>query len=279
MRNLMLNDFYFLFCQLIVGIVILIYLYNRKELPRKSRFIAGCFLIIYAMLSAILVKFAIRDIDIYSSAIILPELKKQDISNALLIAYDILNLVTQFSFAAVGAGLISNALVVRPEPCHQSEQDSKPPSCQTLVFFGLSNRLEQFLGTPDVYKALLKVGFVLIASAVIALGQFGPDFYSKDVEAHKLQFETEFAIKQSINNKTDCSETGQNQASCRLAIHQLKTLESTLGLWESFMQLTFRTGAIIFTLGIIGFLMPLFGVQNKNTPINSQNDLQARRYR
>jgi hypothetical protein len=53
----------------------------------------------------------------------------------------------------------------------------------------LLSRLQVFLGTSEAYKAFFKGGFVLIASAVIALGQIGPELYTKDLEAHKLKFE------------------------------------------------------------------------------------------
>lgn len=121
------------------------------------------------------------------------------------------------------------------------------------------DRIQYFLGTSDAYKVFFKGGFVMVASAVIALGQIGPDLYSKDLEAHKLKFEAEFAMKSPISGSTDCSSAGANEVSCRLAQHHLKTLDSTLGLWETYMRLTLFSGSVLLAVGTIGFLMPLFG--------------------
>lgn len=123
----------------------------------------------------------------------------------------------------------------------------------------IATKIKLLLGTADVYKSLFKGGFVLVASAVIALGQIGPELYSKDLEAHKLKFEAEYAMKASIDNKTDCTKAGTNEVACRLATHHLKTLDATLRLWETFTELTFYVGALLLGLGFIGFVIPLSG--------------------
>lgn len=123
----------------------------------------------------------------------------------------------------------------------------------------IETRLRKFLCTTDAYKSLFKAGFVLVASAVIALGQIGPELYSKDLEAHKLKFEAEYATKAPIDKWTDCTKAGTSEVACRLATHHMKTLDATLGLWETYIRLTLLIGTVLLGFGFLGFAMPLFG--------------------
>lgn len=106
----------------------------------------------------------------------------------------------------------------------------------------------------EIYNLLMKVGAILLASAAIALGQMAPDLYSNDIEAHKLKFETEFQTKILINNKTDCSKTGNHEASCKLAVHQMEALESSIGLLDKWMKAALILGAMILLVGILGLI-------------------------
>lgn len=93
-----------------------------------------------------------------------------------------------------------------------------------------------------------------MAAAVISLGQMAPDLYSNDIEAHKLKFETEFQTKTLINNKTDCSNAGAQEASCKLVVHQMEAHESSIGLLHEWMKAAFLLGAMILFVGLGGLV-------------------------
>ncbi len=123
----------------------------------------------------------------------------------------------------------------------------------------IASRMQMFLGTSDAYKSIFKAGFVLVAAATIALGQVGPELYSKDLEANKLRFEAEYLMKVPITKTTDCTSAGENIVACRIAVHHMKSLDATLGLWQNFIELAACVGVALMGLGFVGFLMPLFG--------------------
>jgi hypothetical protein len=122
----------------------------------------------------------------------------------------------------------------------------------------LIKRLRLFLGTTGAYIPILKAGYVLVAAALIALSQLGPEMIKLDHEAYKLKFEVEFASKKPIE-ATDCTAIGPQAPACFQAQHQLKTLEVTLRLWGIFVRNTAVVGTILVMIGLIGWLMPLFG--------------------
>jgi hypothetical protein len=62
-----------------------------------------------------------------------------------------------------------------------------------------------------------------------------------------------------IDKATDCSKAGQSEVICKLAKHHMLTLDTTLGLWASYMRLTLFAGVILLMFGLVGFAMPLFG--------------------
>jgi hypothetical protein len=122
----------------------------------------------------------------------------------------------------------------------------------------LLKRIRLFLGTTDAYIPILKAGYVLVAAALIALSQLGPEMIKMDHEAYKLKFEVELASKKPIE-ATDCTALGPQAPACFQAQHQLKTLEVSLRLWGNFVQNTAAVGTILVMVGLIGWLMPLFG--------------------
>ena len=123
-------------------------------------------------------------------------------------------------------------------------------------------KLQLFLGISEAYKTIFNAGFVLVASALIGLSQLGPELYSKDLDAHKLKFEAEYLMKTTITKNTDCGAAGENTVVCRNAVHQLKTLDATLLLWQTFIEWAPKSGVVLMALGFLGFLMPLFGKPN-----------------
>lgn len=119
-------------------------------------------------------------------------------------------------------------------------------------------RIEHFLGKSKVYKAFFKAAFALIASALLTIGQFGPELYKKDLEAHQLKFKAEFAMKQPINKHTDCSKVEEHQILCQTALHHMKTLDAALNIWEFCVKLILYLGVTLFTLSGVCFLTRLF---------------------
>lgn len=120
-------------------------------------------------------------------------------------------------------------------------------------------RLQLFLGTSEAYKSLFKAGFVLVAASVIALAQIGPVLVANDLAAYRLKFETEFAMKRKIDKQTNCFTTGEQEASCRMVQHHLELLAVSTDLWVFYMKSTLYVGVVLMNLGMLGFLMPLFG--------------------
>ena len=113
MRELIINDFYLLLTQFLIGFAYLIYLYKRQKFSRLSRVVAGGFLIFFAAVSISTVGLVIDSLDLFNSALKTTGERKLDFPEYLLNLYLILKLMIPFSFAAVGSGLIANALVNR----------------------------------------------------------------------------------------------------------------------------------------------------------------------
>lgn len=120
-------------------------------------------------------------------------------------------------------------------------------------------RLQLFLGTSEAYKSLFNAGFVLVAASVIALAQIGPVLVENNLAAYNLKFETEFAMKRKIDNQTNCFMVGGQEAACRMVQHRMELLAATASLWFFYMKFTLYAGVVLLNLGMLGFLMPLFG--------------------
>lgn len=117
-------------------------------------------------------------------------------------------------------------------------------------------RLKFFLSTSEVYKPMFKAGYILIAAALIALSQVGPELIKIDHETYKLKFEVEYAIKQPVEG-AECAKSGVNEPSCRLAQHQLNTLSVTLRMWSKFITTSGAVGTVLLIVGAFGWVLPL----------------------
>lgn len=127
------------------------------------------------------------------------------------------------------------------------------------MIMSMLTRLQLFLGTSEGYKSIFKAGFFLVAASVIALAQIGPMLVENDLEAHRLKFETEYAMKRKIDKQTNCYAAGAQEASCRMVQHHMELLTASADLWAFYMKSTLYAGVVLLNLGMLGFLMPLFG--------------------
>lgn len=96
-----------------MGFAIIIYLYHRQKFPRASRLLWGMLLILLATVTVLALKqFGVR-IDVWIKVAPMQAIE----SNVVVVKrfVEALAFLLPFSFAAVGAGLLANALVVREE--------------------------------------------------------------------------------------------------------------------------------------------------------------------
>jgi hypothetical protein len=121
------------------------------------------------------------------------------------------------------------------------------------------SRTKLFLGTSEAYLPILKAGYVLIAAALVAVSQFGPELIKQENETFKGMYEIEYTAKKPIST-IDCSTVGAQEPTCRLVQHQLKTHKTALDLWSGFIGGCAKGGITLLFLGLLGWLMPLFGL-------------------
>ena len=116
MQDLIISELLTLAGELFISYLVLAYLYKRKEFPRSNKLFWGLVFILIAGLMSLTVDFAIRDLGFYDSVMKIPAeaIQREKFSEVVGSIYSLIKLIIPFSFAAVGAGLISNALVNKP---------------------------------------------------------------------------------------------------------------------------------------------------------------------
>lgn len=101
------------------------------------------------------------------------------------------------------------------------------------------------------YSSLFKAGFVLLASAMIALAQTGTFLYNKDIQAYQAKYNIEAAAGRQLNGIHDCNALSANLVSaCKLAKHELYTLKSALKLFNKIYDWCFYLGIALITLSM-----------------------------
>jgi hypothetical protein len=127
----------------------------------------------------------------------------------------------------------------------------------------LAERVRFFIGTEKGYTALLKAGAVLIAAWAVGLSQLGPVMWERDLVANSLKFQVEAKMNAVLTPETDCAKFPAVQTECRTALHHMKTLSSSLKLWDRVVSICLYGGLLVFGIGVMGFAMPLLVSQRK----------------
>jgi hypothetical protein len=109
------------------------------------------------------------------------------------------------------------------------------------------------------YSSLFKAGVFLVAAAMIALSETGTFLYDKDLAAHKAAFSIEATIGKPVDQTTDCFKLDKAfVADCRIAVHALRTLNSSLRLFFRIIQICLGFGLFLVGMSILGFLVAPF---------------------
>lgn len=109
------------------------------------------------------------------------------------------------------------------------------------------------------YSALFRAGIVLLGAAMIALSQTGTFLYERDLEAHRAKYEVQAVTGAVVDSRTKCEDVpAEVRAKCFTATHELRTLDSSLGLFSSVVQTCLWIGVVLSGLAVVGFVCSPF---------------------
>lgn len=115
------------------------------------------------------------------------------------------------------------------------------------------------------YASLFKASIFLMGCFLVALSQAGTILYDKDLNAYKSQFSIEAALNKPLET-IDCLGLLQTQrVECLMAKHEIKILNSSVGLLGVIIRLIFVLSLVSGALSVIGFCYAPF-YNNSESP-------------
>jgi len=120
-----------------------------------------------------------------------------------------------------------------------------------------SRRVLAVILSEKVYSGLFKAGTAIAIVWLIALREFVPFFYEKEMAAYKSKFEVEVLVGKGLSS-VDCPSLAEGGLQCMLAKHEFELYEKSIAKYAEVIDAFYWAFSLFYSASILLFTFSLF---------------------
>lgn len=122
-----------------------------------------------------------------------------------------------------------------------------------------SRRVLAVILSEKVYSGLFKAGTAIAIAWLIALGEFIPFFYEKEMAAYKSKFEVEALVGKDLSS-VDCLCLAERKLQCMVAKHEFELYEKSIANYHEIIDKGYWIFILFYSVSILLFVFSVFYV-------------------